>query len=94
MRFRGFRAVRVSYCWYILPYNVVHVLVVIVIDILVPSCDSIGVLQFKDAPRGGDPPMPDSTNHRRLPNWEVPPYGRRDPIKLARRFSSVNGRPR
>lgn len=62
------------------PYNRVHVLaVVVVIDILVPS-----------RPPEDSPPTPSATHHRRFPNLEVPPCGRRVSIKIYRRFSSVN----
>ena len=48
-----------------LPYNVPHVLVVIVIDILVPSYDTIGV-QFN-----AHQPTSAATCHRQFPNLEI-----------------------
>lgn len=59
MGFRRLQGLRANYCWYIFPYNVVHVLVVIVIDILVPSCAMpSGFSNSEVRPQAGFPRRP------------------------------------
>ena len=53
--FRGFRAVWIIYCQYILPYNLVLVLIVTVFDILALSRDASALT---------------ATDHRLFPNLE------------------------